>query len=67
MGLKVRQVALYSTTLWDLISILGEGARSFSSIKPSMTNPVNSSIADGKILFHVCMLTFLTFTWELSV
>ena len=49
---------------WEIV---GLGDRSFSSIKPSMTNHVNSRIVDGKIMFHVCTLTFLTFTWEFSV
>ena len=44
---------------WEIV---GLGDRSFSSIKPSMTNHVNSRIVDGKIMFHVCTLTFLTFT-----
>ena len=41
-------------------------SRPFSSIKPSITNHVNSRIVDDKNMFHVCMLTFLTFTWEFS-
>ena len=44
-----------------------EGARPFSSIKPPITNHVNSRIVDGKIMFHVCMLSFLTFTGEFSI
>ena len=34
----------------ELISFLGEGARPFSSMKPSMTNHVNSRIVDAKII-----------------
>ena len=50
----------------DLIFFLREGARPFSSIKQSMTNHVKHSWWQH-YLFHVCMLTFLTFTWEFSV
>ena len=40
-----------------LISLLGEGARPFSSIKPSMTNCVNSRTVDGKIICLMCALS----------
>ena len=39
----------------------------FCLINPSMTNHVNSRIVDGKIMFNMCMLTFITFTFEFSV
>ena len=37
------------SVLGDLISFLGEGARPFSSIKPSMTNHINSRIVNSKL------------------
>ena len=39
----------------ELISFLGEEARPFSSIKPSMTNHVNSNIVDCKIIYFLCV------------
>ena len=55
---------------WGTFFIFREkegGGLDLFSIKTSMTNHVISRIVDGKIMFHVCMLTFLTFTWECSV
>ena len=54
----------------------GGGAGPFSSMKPSVTNHVNSRIVDGKIMFPItfcfyiivmCMLTFLTLKLVSSV
>ena len=39
----------------ELIFFLGEGSRPFCSIKPSMTNHVNSRIVDGKIICFMCI------------
>ena len=38
----------------DLISFLGEAARTFFSMEQSMTNHVNSRIVDGKIICFMC-------------
>ena len=40
---------------WEiLISFLERGARPFSSIKPSVTNHVDSKTVDGKIICFMC-------------
>ena len=39
----------------ELKFFLGERARPFSSIKPSMTNYVNSRIVDGTIICFMCI------------
>ena len=41
--------------------------RPFLSIKPVLTTYINSRIVNDKIMFHLCMLTFITFTWEFSI
>ena len=41
--------------LGDLISILGGETLPFSTIKPSMTNYINSRIIDGKIICFICV------------
>ena len=50
--------------VWEKFQI-SWGPPVFSFIKASMTNHVNSVIADGKII--CCMLIFLNFTWEFSL
>ena len=44
-----------------LISSLGGGARPFSSIKPSITNQLNSRTVDGKIICFMCAANFSHF------
>ena len=44
------------------VTLLREGARLFSPIKPSMINHVNSRIVDGKIVCSWRRLTFFTFS-----
>ena len=39
----------------ELICFLGEGVTPVSSIKPSVTNHVNSRIVDGKIICFMCV------------
>ena len=41
--------------LGDLISILGGETLPFSTIKPPMTNYINSRIIDGKIICFICV------------
>ena len=53
LGLGIFQISWGPSVLGVLISFLGEGARPFCSIKPSMTNHVNSRTVDSKIMFHV--------------
>ena len=51
----------------DLISFFGEGGRPIFFYKAISDQYVNSKIVDGKIMFHVCMLTFLTFTTKFFI
>ena len=75
-GLRKSQISWDHVYWGDLIFFLGEGgAGPFSSMKPSMTNHVNSRIVDGKMFpitfcFYIivmCMLTFLTLKLVSSV
>ena len=59
---------LVDVLYWEkLVSLWERGARLFSSMKPSVNSHINEIIVNGKIMFHVCILTFITFRWEFSV
>ena len=54
-GLGKSQISWGLLFSGDLVSILGDGGRLFSSIKPSMTNHVNYRIVDKKMICFMCV------------